>query len=90
MIALAHSQVHTTSDERGLAGVRRVFRSTQRMRLLILKAAVLLLSTAVCAQQMRADEEANTESLQKATQNPVASLISVPLQNNTQFWHRSV
>ena len=26
-----------------------------------------------------------TESLQKATQNPVASLISVPLQNNTNF-----
>jgi hypothetical protein len=26
-----------------------------------------------------------TEALQKATQNPVASLISVPLQNNTDF-----
>ena len=26
-----------------------------------------------------------TDSLQKATQNPVASLISVPLQNNTNF-----
>ena len=26
-----------------------------------------------------------TESLQKATQNPVANLISVPLQNNTSF-----
>jgi hypothetical protein len=26
-----------------------------------------------------------TESLQKATQNPVANLISVPLQNNTNF-----
>ena len=36
----------------------------------------------------RADEEqpANTtEALQNATQNPVASLISVPLQNNTNF-----
>jgi hypothetical protein len=31
------------------------------------------------------DEEAAAESLQKATQNPVASLISVPLQNNTNF-----
>jgi len=27
----------------------------------------------------------STEDLQKATQNPVASLISVPLQNNTNF-----
>jgi hypothetical protein len=34
------------------------------------------------------DEEkpANTtESLQKATQNPVANLISVPIQNNSNF-----
>ena len=34
------------------------------------------------------DEEAaanTTEALQKATQNPVASLISVPVQNNTNF-----
>ncbi len=28
---------------------------------------------------------ANTNSLQKATQNPVASLISVPIQNNSNF-----
>jgi len=32
-----------------------------------------------------ASEQANTEALQKATQNPVANLISVPLQNNTNF-----
>ena len=31
------------------------------------------------------DEESQAEALQKATQNPVASLISVPLQNNTNF-----
>jgi hypothetical protein len=31
------------------------------------------------------DEEAQAEALQKATQNPVANLISVPLQNNTNF-----
>jgi hypothetical protein len=31
------------------------------------------------------DEEASAKALQKATQNPVASLISVPLQNNTNF-----
>jgi len=55
------------------------------MRFLMIMAAVLLLSTAVCAQQKPTDEEANTEALQKATQNPVASLISVPLQNNTNF-----
>src|ERR1017187_6953242 len=28
---------------------------------------------------------ADTESLAKATQNPVASLISVPIQNNSNF-----
>jgi len=36
----------------------------------------------------RAEQEASsggTAELQKATQNPVASLISVPLQNNTNF-----
>jgi hypothetical protein len=31
------------------------------------------------------DEESQAEALQKATQNPVANLISVPLQNNTNF-----
>src|SRR5215469_13001470 len=30
-------------------------------------------------------EEADTNSLQKATQNPVANLVSVPLQNNSNF-----
>jgi len=30
-------------------------------------------------------EEGQAEALQKATQNPVANLISVPLQNNTNF-----
>jgi hypothetical protein len=32
-----------------------------------------------------ADTNAGTEALQKATDNPVASLISVPVQNNTNF-----
>jgi hypothetical protein len=40
-------------------------------------------------QQPQEDPEANTssgtEALQKATQNPVASLISVPVQNNSNF-----
>jgi hypothetical protein len=30
-------------------------------------------------------QDSSTEDLQKATQNPVASLISVPLQNNFNF-----
>ena len=30
-------------------------------------------------------EQAQTEALQKATQNPVANLISVPIQNNSNF-----
>ena len=33
---------------------------------------------------MRSDEN-QTKALTKAVQNPVASLISVPLQNNTNF-----
>lgn len=33
----------------------------------------------------RGQAGASTEDLQKATQNPVASLISVPLQNNSNF-----
>ena len=50
--------------------------------------AILLFSVAVWAQQKPAepaDEEKGTQDLHKATQNPVASLISVPLQNNTNF-----
>jgi hypothetical protein len=45
--------------------------------------AIVVLIGAAAAQQKPA--EADAESLQKATQNPVASLISVPLQNNTNF-----
>ena len=33
--------------------------------------------------------QASDEALQKAVQNPVASLISVPLQNNTNFAYGS-
>jgi hypothetical protein len=35
--------------------------------------------------QVKEPEGASAEELQKATQNPVASLISVPLQNNSNF-----
>lgn len=37
------------------------------------------------AEEPEASTSAATEALQKATQNPVASLISVPVQNNTNF-----
>jgi hypothetical protein len=46
--------------------------------------AIVLLSPIVAAQQ-KLEEEDQTGNLQKATQNPVANLISVPLQNNTNF-----
>jgi hypothetical protein len=36
-------------------------------------------------EEPEANTSAGTEALQKATQNPVASLISVPVQNNTNF-----
>src|SRR5260370_29161379 len=42
--------------------------------------AVLALSPALWGQG-----EDQTANLQKATQNPVSNLISVPLQNNTNF-----
>ena len=44
--------------------------------------ATLLLVTTLPAQTAPAND---TEALAKATQNPVASLISVPFQNNTNF-----
>jgi hypothetical protein len=53
-------------------------------RLLMQLVAILALSPAVWAQQTPAVED-QTGDLQKATQNPVASLISVPLQNNSNF-----
>src|SRR5271155_2354946 len=37
------------------------------------------------AEEPEADTSAATEALKKATQNPVASLISVPVQNNNNF-----
>jgi hypothetical protein len=48
-----------------------------------------LWTTAAFAQQQPAavasTPDASTEDLQKATQNPVASLITVPVQNNSNF-----
>jgi hypothetical protein len=42
-------------------------------------------SAKVEPQEPEANTASGSEALQKATQNPVASLISVPVQNNTNF-----
>ena len=54
-----------------------------RKRFIQALVAILLVSPIAAAQEKPA--VGDTEDLQKATQNPVASLISVPLQNNTNF-----
>ena len=46
---------------------------------------VILLLSATAAAQEKPEDGNQTGDLQKATQNPVSSLISVPLQNNTNF-----
>ena len=49
----------------------------------------------MAAQQLKppenaiSSEQAQAEALQKAVQNPVARLISVPLQNNANFSYGS-
>ena len=58
------------------------FTSQFRLKTLISLSA-LLACASITAQQ--SPPAADSSSLQKATQNPVASLISVPLQNNTNF-----
>ncbi len=70
---------------RGVVGVR------------ILILAALLASSPIFAQQGQpvapgngaaagqGEDTASTGALQKATQNPVANLISVPIQNNSNF-----
>ena len=47
--------------------------------------ALLFTCNSLVAQQSQPSADASTESLQKATQNPVSSLISVPIQNNSNF-----
>jgi len=58
----------------------------QRCRLLI-SLSLLFCTAPISAQNAPAPTAAasDTEALAKATQNPVASLISVPLQNNSNF-----
>jgi hypothetical protein len=46
---------------------------------------VVLLLSAIAAAQEKPEDGNQMGDLQKATQNPVSSLISVPLQNNTNF-----
>jgi len=58
--------------------------SAWRKRFMQALVAILLLSPIAAARQEPENED-QTANLQKATQNPVASLISVPLQNNTNF-----
>ncbi len=47
--------------------------------------AIVILAGSVVAQEKSSASSEAEEALQKAVQNPVASLISVPLQNNTGF-----
>ncbi len=58
--------------------------SAWRKRFIQALVAILLLAPIAAAQEKPVVED-QTGDLQKATQNPVASLISVPLQNNTNF-----
>ena len=46
----------------------------------------MLLCIAMLSAQVKSPVANDTEALAKATQNPVASLISVPLQNNSNFY----
>jgi hypothetical protein len=69
-------------------------------RILLLSVSLFLLLNVLASAQAKPDsttaaaadqkpnapsEEEQAAALQKATQNPVANLISVPLQNNTNF-----
>ncbi len=54
------------------------------LRIVIL-IALLWSEPAFCQNQQQPSGSESSEDLQKATQNPVASLISVPIQNNANF-----
>jgi len=51
----------------------------------VVQAVAVLTFSGMLACQQQAGEEGQTGDLQKQVQNPVSSLISVPLQNNTSF-----
>ena len=58
---------------------------THCIRLTILAALSLSSTTNLVAQQATGDDKANAAELAKKLQNPVADLISVPIQNNWDF-----
>jgi hypothetical protein len=69
---------------------RQTLATRMRVSLACVALGILFLDTAPsrCQQQaatQQAPSAGGTTDLQKATQNPVASLISVPIQNNSNF-----
>lgn len=58
---------------------------TQLFILFVLALAVALTAPLLVAQEAATDDNARTAELAKKLSNPVASLISVPLQNNLDF-----
>ena len=52
---------------------------------LIVRVSITLHLVSISANAAEADSQSETEKLAKGTQNPVASLISVPFQNNFNF-----
>ena len=56
-----------------------------RGMIVILSVFLLIAMTAAPATAQSKGEAENTEALQRASQNPVANLISIPLQNNFNF-----
>jgi hypothetical protein len=51
----------------------------------VLSSVVLAEDKTELEEDLSPDKAATTEELAKAAQNPIASLISLPLQNNTNF-----
>ena len=57
----------------------------KRKTVLVIFLVLLSILTAAPAMAQSKGEAENTEALQKASQNPVANMISIPLQNNFNF-----
>src|SRR5439155_9998352 len=75
-----------------LAGTKPVNRASSALAVFLLLTAVLVAQDTpigVPGTQVATEETpaaaGNTDALRKAAQNPVASLISVPVQNNNNF-----
>jgi hypothetical protein len=56
-----------------------------KVSLLTLASGLVLTTTALCAPEAATDEQAQNAELAKKLANPVAALISVPIQNNWDF-----